>query len=129
MAIKVWSVMTWADIILICLLIMLNLGSVFFMTGMGRSKKVIIQVDQKVVGIYDLNSPQKTVTVQGPLGPSEIHIQEGKVEMLSSPCLNQTCCKSGWIDRQGQIICCVPNRIFIRIAGDENDFQLDGIAR
>ncbi|MEW5801482.1 MAG: NusG domain II-containing protein [bacterium] len=124
--------MTLGDKVLIFLLILINLGSVFFLGRMGKSKQVIIQVDQKVVGIYDLHAPAaRRVVVQGPLGDSEVEIQGGKVRMLRSACPGKTCQKAGWISGQGQIICCVPNKVLIRISGDESDpsLHLDGIAQ
>jgi hypothetical protein len=130
-AIKVLRALTWGDKVLIFLLIMINLASFFFLTRMGKSKRVIIQADQKVAGIYHLDSPGRTVMVQGPLGTSEVEIREGKVRMLFSPCPNRTCQKAGWISRQGQVICCLPNKILIRISGDEADpsLHLDGISQ
>jgi len=131
MAIKVSRALTWGDKILIFLLIVINLASFFFLTRMGKSKQVIIQEDQKVVGIYDLHSPARTVMVQGPLGASKVEIREGRVRMLFSPCPNHTCQKAGWISRQGQVICCLPNKVLIRISGDDADpsLHLDGIAQ
>lgn len=126
--------MTWGDKTLICLLVVVNLASLFLLTRIGKSKQVIIQVDQKVVGIYDLHdihAAARTVMVQGPLGSSQVEIREGKVRMIFSPCPNHTCRKAGWISSQGQVICCLPNKVLIRISGDENDpsLHLDGIAQ
>ncbi|MEW6380836.1 MAG: NusG domain II-containing protein [bacterium] len=133
MAIRVLGALTWGDKILILLLILINLGSLFLLTGRGKSSRVTIQAGQKVIGIYDLDSsPRRVVPVPGPLGSSEVEIREGKVRMLSSPCPNQVCTRAGWIDHQGQIICCVPNQVLIRISGDKaNDpsLHLDGVAR
>ena len=116
---------------LVFLLSMINLASLSFLTRMGKSKQVIIQVDQKVTGIYDLHSPARVVMVQGPVGTSQVEIRGGKVRMLSSPCPNHTCQKAGWICCQGQVICCLPNKILIRISGGEEDpsLHLDGVTQ
>ena len=49
-------------------------------------------------GIYSFN---------GPLGITEIEINNGKARVVSSPCPNGTCIKSGWSDT----LCCLPNRV------------------
>ncbi|MBN1226721.1 MAG: NusG domain II-containing protein [Deltaproteobacteria bacterium] len=103
----------------------------FWIRANGNNVQVIIEADQKLVGIYDLNSSPQEITVKGTLGPAKIEIQEGRVRMISSTCPHKTCVKSGWISHQGQLICCVPNRILIRISGNENNspLKLDGISR
>ena len=110
---------------------MANISLLFWIRANGNNAQVIIEADQKMVGIYDLNSSPQKITVKGILGPSKIEIQEGRVRMISSTCPHKTCVKTGWITHQGQLICCVPNRILIRISGNENKspLKLDGISR
>jgi hypothetical protein len=113
-------------------LILINLSLIFWMKAGWSERKVMVEVDQEVVGVYDLDSsPGQVVRATGPLGISEIEIREGRARMLSSPCPEQTCVKTGWIDSQGQIICCVPNKIIIWISGCEKQSpdQFDGITR
>ena len=128
---KLFRFLTWGDKILICLLIMANILLLFWIRANGNNARVIIEADQKVAGIYDLNSSPQKITVNGILGPSKIEIQEGRVRMISSTCPHKTCVKSGWITHQGQLICCVPNRILIRISGNKNksSLKLDSISR
>ena len=108
-----------------------NISLLFWIRANGNNAQVIIEADQKMVGIYDLNSSPQKITVKGILGPSKIEIQEGRVRMISSCCPHKTCVKTGWITHQGQFICCVPNRILIRISGNKNKspLKLDGISR
>jgi len=112
-------------------LILINLSLIFWMKAGGSERKVVVEVDQEVVGVYDLGSPGQVVRATGPLGISEIEIREGRARMLSSPCPEQTCVQTGWIDSQGRIICCVPNKIIIWISDHENRSpdQFDGITR
>ena len=43
----------------------------------------------------------------GPLGETVIEIRDGRARVLSSPCPNGICMKSGWSDT----LCCLPNRV------------------
>lgn len=58
-----------------------------------------------------------TYSVDGPLGETIIEVHDGSVRVLSSPCQEKICIKSGSISRPGQWIACLPNRIFITIKG------------
>ncbi len=114
------SLLTLGDKILIIILLITNISLIFFITGTKKNGKVFVEVDQKLVGMYPLNQPQK-ISITGVKGGSEIEIREGKVKMIDSCCPNKYCLKTGWIDSQGQIICCVPNKVLIRISGNNNN--------
>lgn len=65
-------------------------------------------------------------SVQGPLGVSSYEVSGGRIRMKHSPCPNQTCVRMGKIDRPGDMIVCVPNRVVIRIV-KTGDADLDGV--
>jgi hypothetical protein len=66
--------------------------------------------------IYPLREDRQ-VTVPGPLGEELIDIKDGNAFVESSPCPNQICIQQGKISKPGQWIACLPNKVFIRIAG------------
>jgi len=80
-----------------------------------RGDTVLIQVDGKDFLRLSL-SENKIIAVPGP-GVSIIEIKDGRVRMLSSPCPDKLCIKEGYIDKAGQVIICIPNRIVIKIEG------------
>lgn len=84
-----------------------------------KGDTVIIQVDDKKFLKVSL-SENGIVRVPGPLGISIVEIKNGKVKMLSSPCLDKLCIREGYISKPGQIIVCVPNRIILKIEGRAN---------
>jgi len=77
---------------------------------------VLIQVDGKDFLHLSLDE-DRIVKVSGPLGVSIVEIKDGRVRMLSSPCPDKLCIKEGYIDKAGQVIICIPNRIVIKIEG------------
>ncbi|MBC7319851.1 NusG domain II-containing protein [bacterium] len=81
-----------------------------------RGDTVLIQVNGRDSLRLSI-SENKIVEVSGPLGVSIIEINNGKVRMLSSPCPDKLCVKEGYINKSGQVIVCVPNRIVIKIEG------------
>ena len=77
---------------------------------------------------FSLGDQKKDLEIQGVKGLSYIKIEEGKVRMQDSACPNKTCVKMGWIAHEGQMICCIPNRVVVKILGAEED-GFDALAR
>ncbi len=87
---------------------------------------VIVQVDGEEVVRQPL-SDDRRLSVQGPLGRTEIEIKDERVRVVDSPCNRKICVKTGWIDRSYQTIVCAPNRIVIRLLSRKDADKLDGI--
>ncbi len=66
--------------------------------------------------VYPLGS-DRTVTVSGPLGDTVVEIRDGQARVLSSPCAEKICVRSGAIARPGQWIACLPNRVILDVQG------------
>ncbi len=88
-----------------------------------------ISVDGNTVTKIDLNNPapNRLINISGQLGTSVAEVKPGAIHMKFSPCPDRYCMKTGWIDRPGQVIACVPNRIIIKICSDKN--SVDTISR
>ncbi|MEW5817999.1 MAG: NusG domain II-containing protein [Spirochaetota bacterium] len=70
--------------------------------------------------IYPLDS-NLTINITGPLGDTIITIKDKKVWVVSAPCREKICVSSGTISKPGAWIACLPNRVFIRIAGKDRE--------
>jgi hypothetical protein len=77
--------------------------------------------------IYPLEA-EATVRVPGPLGETVVEIKDGAVRVVSSPCPEKICIKTGRISKPGQWIACLPNRVFISIRGRKSE-QPDAISQ
>lgn len=66
--------------------------------------------------IYPLDHAEE-IEVPGPLGSTWVHIEDGRVRIERSPCPNQTCVAAGSIAGVNQWVACLPNEVFVRIAG------------
>ena len=108
---------TTADKILIAALLILN-GWLFANWGTGFSKGdwVVVTVNQKETIRLPLNQDQIT-HVKGPLGLTEIEVKKGRARIVSSPCKNKVCIKSGYIRYADRLTACIPNRVVVRIVG------------
>lgn len=73
---------------------------------------------------YRLDS-DVAVAVPGPLGETTVHIHDGRVSIVESPCENQTCVHSPAISRPGQWIACLPNAVMVLIEGSTDEDSPD----
>lgn len=55
----------------------------------------------------------------------KIEIKNGKIRVAKSNCPKKICIHRGWIRKQGEAICCVPNKLLIKIQSLGNIY--DGI--
>ena len=109
---------TRADKILFSALFALNVALIGWLgTGTVQGNWVVIEVDQKEVARLPLSQDQHT-HVEGPLGSTEVEIRDGKARILKSPCKNKVCIKSGYIRYADRLSACIPNRVVVRVLGD-----------
>lgn len=66
---------------------------------------------------------ERHVTVNGPLGETRLEITAGRARVLSSPCTQKICVRSGWLTAAGDAIACVPNRVSIALLGRDPRFD------
>ncbi len=68
------------------------------------------------------------VMVDGLLGTATVEIREGAVRVSSAPCPDHVCVETGWVDRGGRVIACVPGGISVRLSSSREG-ALDAVVR
>jgi hypothetical protein len=120
--------LTWPDKILIAGLVIVTLASFPMMRHFHQEgKRVLIELDGEAVGNFPLKE-DRLVPVEGRLGTTRVEISEMGVRVLNSPCPYKLCVKSGSILRSGQTLVCLPNRVVVRITGDNGE-AVDAVSR
>jgi hypothetical protein len=66
--------------------------------------------------------------VPGPLGETTVVLEGGAARVESSPCPHGVCIATGTVRRPGEVAVCVPNRVVVRILG-ENEWGMDALTR
>ncbi len=108
------------DILIIIFFLLWALGLFYFnyVKNEGVVLKVYVsnrEVFSKALG--ELKGGER-FEVQGPLGKSVFEYVKGKgVHMISSPCPDKLCIKQGFINKVGESIVCLPNRVVITWEG------------
>ena len=79
---------------------------------------VVVRVDGKEVAKYSL-------TVDGEYelngGTNVLKIEGGKAYLISANCPDHLCVKQGKVDKSGETITCLPNRLTVTVYGSDDE--------
>jgi len=124
---KLYKRISRADFILILIIIVLSLGGILFPIDKfidnesnmsstedkaGKYFKIETEND---VQYYALDTENKKLEIEGPLGISTAKIQNGEIKMLDSPCPYNICIESPSLSSVYGGLACLPNEIIITI--------------
>lgn len=107
-------------ILLFALVLIYTLFSRFWGNGEDGQYVIIQTAEEKHQ--YSLQRDQH-IYLPGLLGESHIQIKSGRVRFVKSPCPNKVCIRHGWIQRQGAVSACVPNKVMINITGAAQEYD------
>jgi len=65
----------------------------------------------------------QVLTLPGAIGDSTLQVAGGRLRFTDSPCRNKLCIQSGWIEHGGTAVACLPNRLSVQLARNDNDFD------
>ncbi len=133
---KINDITTIYDKILIAAVLILSLIMLvipFYLLGAGEDgeKYLIVQQNDQIIreiSLQDSYEEKITFQVEGPIGTHIIEAEDGRVRVKEAPADDplKICEKTGWIEREGPIIVCVPNRLSIWI--ESTDSEIDGMS-
>ena len=84
----------------------------------GEGKYAEVKIDDKVVAMYEL-SEDGEYTLNG--GTNILVIKDGYAYLTYADCPDKTCVGTGKINRTGQSIICLPNRLSVIIKGEASE--------
>lgn len=119
------------DIILLSAIVILTLGFLMGMTQLlHQGQRVLITVDGEIYGSYPLSESQDIEIRKDGAVVNIVRIENGRAHMFMADCPDQLCQKQGEIEREGESIICLPNRVVAAVQGtDGEDREMDAIAR
>ncbi len=85
----------------------------------GEGSEALIKVGNAPVQRVPLRM-DRTINLEGEKGRVILEVREGTVRVVQSSCLQKICVNTGWINRPGQTIVCLPNKVLITIEGKES---------
>ncbi len=106
----------FGDILIIIFLIIM---AIFLLPKKNTGNKVIIEANGKIVKQLDL-SENTEYTYLGNYN-NTIKIENNKVYISNASCPNKVCENSNKISKQGQVLCCLPNKLLVYITSSTNE--------
>ena len=113
-----------ADGILLVLLVTLTAFSPRFLPAGAVGELLTVQTPD-IVREIPLNIDDHH-PLTGPLGTANLVVEKGSARLENAPCPMKICEAMGSINRAGQAIVCLPNRIIVKVAGEE---EIDAVSR
>lgn len=117
------------------LIVSIIIISLFFILYGGRdavisnSKTAYIYSNNKLVGEYVLTDDYKDVVkIESETGYNIMHIEDGQIWIHEASCPDKICIYQGKISKNGEMIVCIPNRMFIKIVDENEESEIDFIA-
>jgi len=114
------------DVVIITVLITACLFSIPFLHSI-TPETVVVYRENRIIATYPL-SVDRTITVEGALGPVELQIKNRSVAITKSPCPQHVCERTGAIRNPSSQIICAPGHLLITITSSAKE-KVDAIAR
>jgi len=104
------------------------LGTFYVGYSSGKPSEAVISANGIDIGRFAVQGESR-IRVKGALGESEIVIKNGRARIVASACPRKVCMHKGWIDKPGEVVICGPNRVMVRIVGDQEDESVDAVSK
>jgi len=106
-------------IIMIVFILATALGYIVSISKEKLTTSVIIVKDGEIINRYKIDKNyEKTFEINLDGEKNKIEIKDGKVRMLEANCNDELCVKSRPISKSGEMIVCLPHKLYIKIEGE-----------
>ena len=118
------------DLIIYSLIIgfFLTLGMNVHKIKETKAERAEIYVNNQLKYTYKLQIKEETFYIDTDIGGVGVKLKNNKIRVTSSYSPRKLCVKQGWIERSGQTIIGVPDKLLIKIVGKE-ETDVDFILR
>ena len=106
------------DLILILTAVLVSGIALWFFKSTNAGEKVLITANGETLE-YSLFEDREIKLAKGKKYSNLIQIKDGKVKMLEADCPDQVCVNHRAIEKDREMIICLPNEVFIQIKGGE----------
>lgn len=123
------NTMTKWDKSIFCVLIAGAVLALFlqgFLFSGSQNLQAVVEIDGREYGRYSLQEKNgKSLAIRTEFGYNKIVIENGSVKVTESDCPDHLEIAVGSIQKSGEMLICLPNRLVIRIVGEGS---VDGVA-
>ena len=109
---------TRGDMLICAIAALLSIAVIFtFLLPEKDGNKIIIELDGEKYASFDVNGPKKVIEIRSKYGYNRVSVGDGFAQVLDADCPDKLDVRRGRIDRAGESIICLPNRLNIYIKG------------
>ena len=113
------------DIILVVVILVFSLSFYFIYRAVNSSNELVCKIYQDQELKYEISLDHKEeITLDTKDGKMVIIIEKDGVYVKESDCHDKICVNQGKIKRGGEVITCLPYRIYIKLEGKGADVYL-----
>lgn len=119
-------------IIVICILIIaisflgVNQYKSYFIQKNSKEIWAEIYVEGELYRVVLLVEEEQEFIIETNLGRNVIMVHDHVIEVIEADCLDYICQSTGYIDKPGEIIVCLPNQFVIEIKGQIEE-EINGL--
>ena len=110
--------MTLMDGVIIIALLAGIVSSFIYMGQRREGSRVVVEREGKILFAASLDQ-EREVSFSGPVGETVLIVRRGAAFIRRSDCRDKVCVRMGEVAKVGDWIACVPNRLLVRVEGDE----------
>ncbi len=114
-----WKKLPVIDRLILTCTCLIAFGSFGLFVNLQTGQRVSVYSGSELIYNVPLDE-DSLLEVRGPLGVTVVKVENHSVRILSSPCPNKTCVRSGAVEHVHDLIACLPNHVFVKIEGEEN---------
>ena len=107
------------DIIILSAILLLCISFFILPKLLNSGETAEISIDGRIVKTISL---EKNDTFE--LNSFTIDVRDGAICVLDSPCHDKICVHTGYISKPSQTIVCLPERLIIKIKGEDKEADL-----
>ncbi len=109
----------WDGVIALLVVLAAGVLLVYLRPQEGNFLTASVVLEGELVAEYPLSELTQpvTLTLDDVPWPLTIQAEPGRIRIAESDCPSQDCVHTGWADRAGQRIICLPNRLVISLTG------------
>jgi len=115
------------SIVLLLIIISFAGVKIYNSLGSGNGKIAVIRQNNIIIKTIDLDKLKESqeIKIDGDFH-NTILLENGRIRFEDADCPDLVCVKTGWLDKNGQMAVCLPNKVSVKIEG--SDEGLDGVA-
>ncbi len=114
-----WKKLPVVDRLILLCACLIAFGSFALFLNLQTGQRVSVYAGSELVYNVPLDE-DRLLEVNGPLGVTVVKVENHRVRVVSSPCPNQICVRSGAAEHVHDLIACLPNHVFVKIEGEES---------